>query len=86
MRIYYAMEAQGRRCHVRTALGVDAGAWNRLDHRRVREWNRQLEQRRGISIAANGLRTKMNWRLAPIRRPAKPRLRLPRATGIAGTE
>ncbi len=23
MRIYYVMEAQGRRCHVRTALGVD---------------------------------------------------------------
>ena len=47
MRIYYVMEVQGRRCHVRTALGVDARAWNRL-HRRVREWRRQLEQRCGI--------------------------------------
>ena len=34
MRIYYVMEAQGRRCHVLSALGVDARAWNRL-HRRV---------------------------------------------------
>ena len=43
MRIYYVMEAQGRRCQVRTALGVDARAWNRL-HRRVHEWRRQLER------------------------------------------
>ncbi len=47
MRIYYVMEAQGRRCHVRTALGVDARACNRL-HRRVREWRSRLEQRHGI--------------------------------------
>ena len=47
MRIYYVMEAQGRSCHVRTALGVDAWTWNRLQ-RRVREWRRQLEQRYGI--------------------------------------
>ena len=47
MRIYYVMEDQGQRHHVRTALGVDARAWNRLD-RRVREWRRQLEQRYGI--------------------------------------
>ncbi len=47
MRIYYVMEAQGRRCHVLSALGVDAPYWNRL-HRRVREWRRQLEQRNGI--------------------------------------
>ena len=47
MRIYYVMEAQGRRCHVRTALGVDDQAWNGLD-RRLREWRRQLEQRHGI--------------------------------------
>ena len=47
MRIYYVMEAQGRRCHVRTSLGVDAQAWNRL-YQRVREWRRQLEQRYGI--------------------------------------
>ena len=47
MRIYYVMEAQGRRCHVRTALGVDDRAWNRL-YRRVREWRRQLVQRYAI--------------------------------------
>ena len=54
MRLYYCMEAEGRRHHVRTALGVDARACNRL-HRRVREWRRQLEQRCGIS-ADGGLR------------------------------
>ena len=47
MRIYYVMEAQGRRCHVRTALGVDERVWNRL-HRRVREWCRHLELQCGI--------------------------------------
>ena len=52
MRIYYVMEAQGRRCHVRTALGVDDRAWNRL-YRRVREWRRQLEQRYGIPAGAD---------------------------------
>ena len=51
MRIYYVMEAQGRRCHVLTALGVDARAWNRL-HRRLRDWRRQLEQRYGIPADA----------------------------------
>ena len=54
MRIYYVMEAQGRRCHVRTALGVDARAWNRL-YCRVHGWRRQLEQRHGIP-ADGGLR------------------------------
>ena len=52
MRIYYVMEAEGQRHHVRTALGVDARAWNRL-HRRVREWRRQLEQRYGIPAGAD---------------------------------
>ncbi len=47
MKIYYVMEAQGRRCHILSAMGVDARAWNRL-HRRVREWRRHLEQRHGI--------------------------------------
>ena len=47
MRIYYVMEARGRRCHVLSALGVDVRAWSRLD-RRVREWRRRLEQRHGI--------------------------------------
>ena len=37
MRIYYAMEAEGHRHHVRSALGVDDRAWNRLN-RRVHEW------------------------------------------------
>ncbi len=54
MRIYYVMEAQGRRCQVRTALGVDARAWNRF-HRLVREWRRQLERNHGIP-ADGGLR------------------------------
>lgn len=48
MRLYYCMEADGRRHHVRTALGVDDRAWNRLQ-RRVREWCRRLEQHDGIS-------------------------------------
>ena len=47
MRIYYAMEAEGRRCHVRTALGADARAWNRL-HRRVHDWRKELERRWAI--------------------------------------
>ena len=47
MRIYYAMEAEGLRYHVRSALGVDAGAWNRLN-RRINEWRRGLESRYGI--------------------------------------
>ena len=51
MRIYYVMEALGRRCHVLSALGVDARAWNHL-HRRVRDWRRQLEQRHGIPADA----------------------------------
>ena len=51
MRIYYVMEARGRRCHVLSALGVDTRTWNRLD-RRVREWRRQLEVQHGIP--ANG--------------------------------
>ena len=47
MRIYYAMEAEGLRHHVRSALGVDVRAWNRVN-RRVREWRQQLESRHGI--------------------------------------
>ena len=47
MRIYYVMEDQGRRCHVLSALGVDARTWNRL-HRRVRDWRRQLAVSHGI--------------------------------------
>ena len=51
MRIYYVMEAQGHRCHVLSALGVEAWAWNRL-HRRVRDWRRRLERRCGIPADA----------------------------------
>ncbi len=51
MRLYYCVEARGRRHYVRTALGVDERVWNRL-HRRVREWRRQLEQRCGIPAGA----------------------------------
>ena len=47
MRIYYAVEAEGLRHHVRSALGVDAGAWNRFN-RRIHEWRRSLESRHGI--------------------------------------
>ena len=47
MRIYYAMEAEGLRHHVRSALGVDARAWNRFN-RRVHDWRRSLEHRYGI--------------------------------------
>ncbi len=47
MRLYYCVEAEGRRHHVRTALGVNERVWNRL-HRRVREWRRRLEQHFGI--------------------------------------
>ena len=60
MRIYYVMEAQGRRHHVLSALGVDVRAWNRL-HRRIREWRRQLERRHGIladcNLCTSGLQT-----------------------------
>ncbi len=47
MRIYYAMEAEGLRHHVRSALGVDAPAWNRFN-RRVNDWRRSLESRYAI--------------------------------------
>ena len=49
MRIYYAMEAEGLRHHVRSALGVDAGAWNQV-FRRVRHWRKELQGRYGIPI------------------------------------
>ena len=44
MRIYYTAEAEGLRHHVRSALGVDARAWNRFN-RRIHEWRRSLESR-----------------------------------------
>ena len=79
MRIYYAMEAEGLRHHVRSALGVDARAWNRLN-RRVREWRQQLESRYGIP-ADLGLRPERSRF-----RPAVLRLRLPPATGVPARE
>ena len=54
MRIYYTMEALGLRHHVRSALGVDAGAWNQVSHR-VLHWRRELQDRYGIP-AEGGLR------------------------------
>ena len=47
MKIYYAMEAEGLHHHVRSALGVDAGAWNRFN-RRIHEWRLRLESHNGI--------------------------------------
>ena len=44
MRIYHVAEAEGRRHHVRTALGVDEQVWNQV-FRRVREWRRGLQDR-----------------------------------------
>ena len=80
MRIYYVMEAQGRRCHVLSALGVDARAWNRL-HRRVREWRRHLELRHTASPPTPNC-PPVN--LSPATNsPNILRLRLPRATGVA---
>ena len=67
MRIYYVTEAQGCRCHVLSALGVDILAWNRL-HRRVREWRRQLEQRHGVP-ADGELRLGALMDIAPHTRP-----------------
>ena len=47
MRIYYCAEADGQRHHVRSALGVDAWAWNQT-FRRVRDWRGELERRHHI--------------------------------------
>ena len=47
MRIYYCAEAEGQRHHVRSALGVDARAWNET-FRRVRDWRGELERRHHI--------------------------------------
>ncbi|MDE2802756.1 MAG: DUF3800 domain-containing protein [Chloroflexota bacterium] len=47
MRLYYIDESEGAACYVRTALGVDAEAWNDLDAR-VRNWRLELEERYGV--------------------------------------
>ena len=49
MRIYYAMEAEDLRRHVRSALGVDVWAWNRFN-RLVHDWRHSLERRYGIPV------------------------------------
>lgn len=47
MRLYYVNRAEGRRFHVRSAIGVDAEVWN--DHfRQIQEWRQQLRDRHGI--------------------------------------
>ena len=63
MRIYYVMEARGRRCHVLSALGVDAQAWNRL-HRRVREWRRRPGASATESLADGELLRHLAWQIA----------------------
>ena len=47
MRIYYCAQAEGQSHHVRSALGVDAGAWNSV-YRRLQEWRADLERRYDI--------------------------------------
>ena len=47
MRLYYINQAEGRRHHVRSALGVDAEAWNDF-FRNIHEWRLELRQRHGI--------------------------------------
>ena len=47
MRIYHVAAAEGRRHHVRTALGVDEQVWNPV-FRRVCQWRQELHERYGI--------------------------------------
>ncbi len=48
MRLYYIAEAEGRRRHVRSALGVNAKRWNDF-FREVRDWRLGLRDRYGIA-------------------------------------
>ncbi len=50
MRLYYIAEAEGRRRHVRSALGVNAERWNDF-FREVRDWRLRLRDRYGIAPA-----------------------------------
>lgn len=50
MRLYYIAAAEGRRRHVRSALGVNAERWNDF-FREVRDWRLRLRDRYGISPA-----------------------------------
>lgn len=47
MRLYYVDEREGESCFVRSALGVDAGAWNGF-FQRVRGWRGELRERFGV--------------------------------------
>ncbi len=47
MRLYYVHEAESRRRHVRTALGVNAEVWNDF-LRVIRDWRQELWRRHGI--------------------------------------
>ncbi len=47
MRLYYINQAEGRRHHVRSALGVNAEVWNALLWE-IRGWRRELWERFGI--------------------------------------
>lgn len=47
MRLYYIDESEGPTRYVRTALGVDAEAWNDL-HARVRDWRLALKERYAV--------------------------------------
>ncbi len=55
MRLYYIHEAESRRRHVRTALGVDAEVWNDF-LRAIRHWREELWHRHGIPS---------DWQLRP---------------------
>ena len=48
MRLYYIAEAEGRRRHVRSALGVNTERWNDF-FRKVRDWRLRLRARYGIA-------------------------------------
>ncbi len=47
MRLYYLDEREGESYFIRSALGVDAGAWNEV-FQRVRSWRGELRERFGI--------------------------------------
>ena len=50
MRLYYIAEAEGRRRHVRSALGVNAERWNDF-FCEFRDWRLRLRNRYGIAAA-----------------------------------
>ena len=80
MRLYYVHEAESRRRHVRTALGVDAEVWNDFQ-RVVRDWRRELWRSHGIpcewhlrpsELSGQGTdRSRKDWHYALIRTPGE---------------